>query len=102
MKHRNPEKSGQTEAAVAAPRLAEPRVEPAAPAAKPRLPAAPSRIRPEEWRGTKRNASINDTIVAKFKVLSARGKTLTQIADKLGISIGRAKNISAEIRLGKK
>lgn len=73
-----------------------------APAAKPRATAAPSRIPPEEWRGTRRNASINDTIVAKFKVLSARGKTLTQIADKLAISIGRARNISAEIRLGKK
>lgn len=59
-------------------------------------------MRPEEWRGTKRNASINEAVVAKFKVLSARGKTLTQIADKLGISIGRAKNIYAEIRLGKK
>jgi len=65
-------------------------------------PPAPSRLRPEEWRGTKRNASINDAIVAKFKVLSARGKSLAQIADKLGISIGRARNISAEIRLGKK
>jgi hypothetical protein len=74
----------------------------AAPAAKPRTPASASRVRPEEWRGAKRNASINDAIVAKFKVLSARGKTLTQIADKLGITIGRAKNISAEIRLGKK
>jgi hypothetical protein len=70
--------------------------------AKPRAPAAPGRVRPEEWRGTKRNVSINDTLVAKFKVLSARGKTLTQIADKLAISVGRAKNISAEIRLGKK
>jgi hypothetical protein len=96
------EKSGQTEAATASRRLAKPTVEASAPAPKPRAPGAPSRIRPEEWRGTKRNASINDTIVAKFKVLSARGKTLTQISDKLGISIGRAKNISAEIRLGKK
>ena len=61
-----------------------------------------ARVRPEEWRGSKRNAAIQDAIVAKFKVLNARGKTLTQIADRLGISIGRAKNISAEIRLGKK
>lgn len=73
-----------------------------APAAKPKAIAAPSRLRPDEWRGTKRNAAINDAIVSKFKVLSARGKTLTQIADRLGISIGRARNISAEIRLGKK
>jgi len=70
--------------------------------AKPAAALAAGRLRPEEWRGTKRNASINDAIVAKFKVLSARGKSLAQIADKLGISIGRARNISAEIRLGKK
>lgn len=59
-------------------------------------------MRPEEWRGTRRNASINDAIVAKFKVLSARGRTLAQIADKLAISIGRARNISAQIRRNKK
>ena len=65
-------------------------------------PAAPTRVRPEEWRGAKRNASINEAIVAKFKVLHARGRTLAQISDKLGITQGRAKNILAEIRLGKK
>jgi hypothetical protein len=101
MRHMKPKKSGQTEAAVESRRAARPKVEPS-PASKPRAPAAPVRVRPEEWRGTKRNASINDAILAKFKVLSSRGKTLTQIADKLGISIGRAKNLSAEIRLGKK
>ncbi len=79
-----------------------PTLEASAPAAKRGTPAAPGRMRPEEWRGSKRNASINDAIVAKFKVLSGRGKTLAQIADKLGISIGRARNISAEIRLGKR
>jgi hypothetical protein len=72
------------------------------PSAKPPAPAAPGRMRPEEWRGTRRNASINDAIVAKFKVLSARGRTLAQIADKLAISIGRARNISAQIRRNKK
>ena len=102
MKPEKPQKSGQAKDAAASRRLEKPRVEASASAAKPRAPAAPSRVRPEEWRGTKRNASINDAIVAKFKVLNARGKALTQIADKLGISIGRAKNISAEIRLGKK
>ncbi len=102
MRQIKPGKPGQTKAGGASRRLAKPGVEPSAPAAMPRTPDAPSRVRPEEWRGTKRNASINDAIVAKFKVLGARGKTLTQIADKLGISLGRAKNISAEIRLGKK
>ena len=97
-----PEKPGRTETASAPRRLTRPKAAPLAPVAKPRAPAAPGRVRPEEWRGTKRNVSINDTLVAKFKVLSARGKTLTQIADKLAISVGRAKNISAEIRLGKK
>jgi hypothetical protein len=97
-----PAKSGQDGAAAASGRRASPGAKPSAPAAKPPAPAAPGRVRPEEWRGTRRNASINDAIVAKFKVLSARGKTLAQIADKLQISIGRAKNISAEIRLGKK
>jgi len=97
-----PLKTGPTEAMAASRRPALPRAGTSASAAQPRAPAAPSRVRPEEWRGTRRNASINDAIVAKFKVLSARGKTLVQIADKLGISVGRAKNISAEIRLGKK
>jgi hypothetical protein len=97
-----PEKPGEIEGAATSRRPAKPKLEPSAQAAKPRAPAAPTRVRPEEWRGTKRNAAINDTIAAKFKVLSARGKTLTQIADRLGISIGRARNLSAEIRLGKK
>ena len=102
MRHMKPKKSGQTEVAGTSRWVGESRLEASPPAAKPRTPAAPVRVRPEEWRGTKRNASINDAILAKFKVLSSRGKTLTQIADKLGISIGRAKNLSAEIRLGKK
>ena len=101
MRHMKPEKSGQSEAAPATRRPAKPEFDSPTPAAKSRAPATPGRVRPEEWRGTKRNASINDAIVVKFKVLSARGKTLAQIADKLGISIGRARNISAEIRLGK-
>jgi len=89
---------------VAAPmrRPAKPRGAVPATSAEPGAAAVAHRVRPEEWRGTKRNASINAAIVAKFKVLSGRGKSLTQIADKLGISLGRAKNISAEIRLGKK
>jgi transposase len=56
----------------------------------------------DEWRGTKRNAAINDALTAKFKLLHARGKSLSQIAEKLGISIGRARNMAAEIRLGKR
>ena len=102
MENMKPEKSGRTGAARAIPRPAKGGVEAPATKAKPRAPAAPGRVHPEEWRGARRNAAINDTIVAKFKVLSARGKNITQIADKLGISIGRARNISAEIRLGKK
>jgi len=82
------------------PAPAKPRAD--APAARSRAPAPATRVRADEWRGSKRNASINEAIVAKFKILSARGKTLAQIADKLGITIGRARNISAEIRLGKK
>jgi len=87
-------------AGAAAPAPTRARADAPAPAAKTRAPA--TRVRAEEWRGSKRNASINEAIVVKFKILSARGKTLAQIADKLGITLGRARNISAEIRLGKK
>jgi len=97
-----PGKPGPREGAAASRREARPAVKASTPAATAATPATPARLRPEEWRGTKRNASINDAIVAKFKVLHARGKTLAQIADRLGITVGRARNISAEIRLGKK
>jgi len=97
-----PGKPGQTQSTAASRRTARPGAEASPPASSPSAPTAPGRLRPEEWRGKKRNTSINEAITAKFKVLHARGKSLAQIADKLGISVGRARNIFAEIRLGKK
>jgi len=102
MKNAKPGKPDPTEPVSASRQPARPRAGAPVPGPTRRAPSAPGRVLPEDWRGKKRNMAINDTIVAKFKVLNARGRSLTQIADRLGISVGRARNIAAEIRLGKR